>query len=484
MLRRSLAFLVLLLVGLWPALAGAQSTDLPTPTPATSSPATSIAEESATVDILKVSGIIDRPVRDYLLDQLKEAEASGHQVLIQLESPGMLGVDAVALAQRFYDAKVPVLVWVGGRGATAEGGAVLLVYASSIASVAPGSGLGLLSPVDLADEAAGIPPEARASVEEWVRARGRGSGLERIANEVLTAQDAIDLDVVPELQPDLPAPLTVYEFLDQVDGKTVPVGSQGDEATLVTRNARDIAGEEETDALPGVVVAFKSLGPLRRVLHTIVSPSAVFILLSFGLAGIAFELTQPGFGFAGIAGVIATLMAVVAMLTIPPSWLGLAVFLVGIGLLWLDVIRHSLGVLSVLGVVGVTAGAFLLYPDTAPSIAISPWLIWPMVLATIVYYGFSLTVAQQARDRVSTVQQGLIGLVGEVRSDLNPVGGVVVKGTVWRAKTVGEHLESGMRVRVRGVDGMVLRVEAEPAIEDDEIPSDLDDDEPDPRETP
>ena len=57
---------------------------------------------------------------------------------------------------------------------------------------------------------------------------------------------------------------------------------------------------------------------------------------------------------------------------------------------------------------------------------------------------------------------GLLGLVGETRSDLNPEGGVFVKGTLWRARSLNGHIPKGRRVRVKGIDGLILRVEEEP----------------------
>jgi membrane-bound ClpP family serine protease len=84
------------------------------------------------------------------------------------------------------------------------------------------------------------------------------------------------------------------------------------------------------------------------------------------------------------------------------------------------------------------------------------------VLASLLYYGFGLTVAQQSHDRIVNTQRGLIGLVGEARGRLAPEGPVYVKGTLWRGRSAAGEIGQGARVRVRGVDGLVLRVEAEP----------------------
>ena len=43
-----------------------------------------------------------------------------------------------------------------------------------------------------------------------------------------------------------------------------------------------------------------------------------------GLAALAFELTQPGFGFAGFAGVGMLALAIYGLWVVPFSWVGLA----------------------------------------------------------------------------------------------------------------------------------------------------------------
>ena len=53
------------------------------------------------------------------------------------------------------------------------------------------------------------------------------------------------------------------------------------------------------------------------------------------------------------------------------------------------------------------------------------------------------------------------GIVGEARGRLAPDGPMFVKGALWRGRTDGEPIEPGTPVRVRGVDGLILRVEAE-----------------------
>jgi membrane-bound serine protease (ClpP class) len=409
------------------------------------------AADPTPVVVLRVEGAIDRPLIGYLDDRLAQAERDGAVVVLQLDTSGTLDQDGVALAQRVADLDVPVLAWVGPTPATAAGAGLLLMYASSVAGVAPGSQTGPLDPIDLLhpDES---PADLDATIEGWLDERGKES-QPTPADEPLPAADAIDLGIASV------AATSVTEFLGEVDGRTVrtPVG----EVTLDTRIATTEAEADEGS----VALRFDNLGPIQRVAHAVSTPSMVYFLLVLGLAALAFEITQPGFGFAGFAGVGMLALAAYGLWVVPPSIFGMALLLGGIGLLALDVRIRKLGTFTGVGLLAFGAGSVLAWSGVADAIRISPWLIGGAVVASLLYYGFALTVAIQSRDRIVNTQKGLIGLIGEARGKLSPEGPVYVKGAMWRGRTAGEPIAPGSRVRVRGVDGLVLRVEEEPGAE-------------------
>jgi membrane-bound serine protease (ClpP class) len=182
-----------------------------------------------------------------------------------------------------------------------------------------------------------------------------------------------------------------------------------------------------------------------------------------GLAALAFELTQPGFGFAGFAGIGMVALAAYGLTVVPFSALGLGVLLLGIGLLTLDVRMRKLGPLTAAGLVAFAVGSLLVFGGLSDEVDISPWLIGAFTVMALLYWGFGLTVAIQSRERLTSTQKGLVGLVGETRGELKPEGPVFVKGTLWRGRSAGDPIPQGTRVRVRGVDGLILRVEPDPA---------------------
>jgi membrane-bound serine protease (ClpP class) len=404
------------------------------------------------VVVIKVDGSIDRTVASYLRRSLAEAEAAGSTVVLQLDSAGTLDQDAVALAERIHEATVPVITWVGPAPAKARGGGLLLLYASSLGAVAPGVAVGPLLPLDLAGHGEPSGVEVRSLATSWVEARARPTPV-AFPQEPRPAQDAIDGNLAQV------AAVSITELLDRLDG--LAASTARGEVTLRTRVAR--AEGEET-----VSVRFVDLGPVDRVLHAASSPTWIYVLLVLGIAALAFELTQPGFGFAGFAGVGMVALAVYGLVVVPFSWVGLSLLVAGLGAMTLDVQIRRLGPATVLGLVGFAAGSFLLFARVEDQVDVSPWLLGPFVVAALLYWGFGLTVAVQSRDRLTSTQTGLVGLVGETRGELKPEGPVYVKGALWRGRAADGPIPAGTRVRVRGVDGLILRVQPEAAPDDED----------------
>ena len=423
----------------------------------TASAAAAQAQEPAgdNVAVIKVEGAIDRPLLGYLHDQLDAAVADHAVVVLQVDSAGSIGQDGVALGQRLVELPVPVLVWVGTVPAGASGAGMLLLDAASLAAVSPGSQTGPRDPVDLLHPN-DVPPDLDATIASWLAARGRtGVALDH-QNETMPGAQAVEYGFA-----DLGA-TSVVDLLDQVDGRTVQTaaGPWALRTTVATTDA-DIQNGV------GVSIRFIEPGLLVRFAHAVATPSMVYFLIVFGLACLAFELTQPGFGFAGFAGVFLVALAVFGLTVATPLWPWFVLMLAGIAAMVQDVRLRRLGLLTYGGLVAFAAGSFLAYGGVADAIRISPWLIVGATIASWLFYGFGLTVAVQSRDRIIATQRGLIGLVGEARGRLAPDGPVHVKGAMWRGRSLGDPIAPGTKVRVRGVDGLILKVEPEPGSVDD-----------------
>ncbi|HEY6678607.1 MAG TPA: hypothetical protein VI411_06855, partial [Actinomycetota bacterium] len=208
------------------------------------------APTTSKVLVVKVDGSIDRTVADYLTDSLTEGERTGAAVVIQLDSAGTLDQPAVDLAERLFRSRVPVIVWVGPAPAKAQGAALLFMYASSLAAVAPGVGVGPLQPVDLVDATnATLPNDAALErmASAWAETRGRP--MPAFPSSVVPAQEAIDGHVAQEVATSLP------DLLSTIDGSTVQTA--GGPVTLHTKIAQSPTQQP-------VEVRFTELGPFDR----------------------------------------------------------------------------------------------------------------------------------------------------------------------------------------------------------------------------
>jgi membrane-bound serine protease (ClpP class) len=432
---RSWSFLLTFVIAVaLPVAAEAQSTDAP----------------ANPVDVIKVEGAIDRPLMGYLQAHLDEAVADHAVIVLQLDSAGTIGQDGVALAQQLVDLPVPVLVWVGAVPARASGAGMLLMDAASLASVAPGSQTGPLDPIDLLHPSP-APAGLDTTIQGWLAARDRQGVDLSHQDEAMPGALAVQYGFA-EL-----GATSVIDLLNQVDGHTVQTADGPWELhTKVATTDADVSNGV------GVSIRFIEPGLLVRGAHAVATPTMVYVLLVLGLACLAFELTQPGFGFAGFAGLFLVALGVYGATVAVPAWPGAVLLLWGIAAMVADMRLRRLGVLTYLGLVAFAGGSFLVYRGVGDAIRISPWLIVGAVVASWLFYGFALTVAVQSRDRIIATQKGLIGLVGEARGRLAPDGPVHVKGAMWRGRSLGDPIAPGTKVRVRGVDGLVLKVEPEP----------------------
>jgi membrane-bound serine protease (ClpP class) len=411
-------------------------------------PATVAQQPTTVVDVVKMEGLIDPALDDFVRGAIGGAERAGTVVVLQIDSRGGYGERGARLGEFIREASVPVIAWVGPAGARAEGAAMFVVYGASVASMAPGAGLGPARPFDVGTSVAREDPtDVDRSASELSSLASQSAvtpeGVRRVlTGPALPAGPALAAGAVAQVAP------SVCELLDKLDGSSVRTA--GGSAVLST-------------ACPGgpVTVRFQGMGPVRRVLHAVSTPLAVYLLIVLGAWGIAFELTQPGLGLAGMAGGVFLAFAGYGLAVVPVGWLGVVLLGAGMGMQGLDVVVRRLGILTLLGTAAFVAGSVLAWRGVAPAIDLPGWLIIVATLAGVLFFGFGLTVALRAKERVRTAQVGLVGLVGEVRSDLNPEGGVYVKGTIWRARSMDGPIPKGTRVRVKGIDGLILRVEPE-----------------------
>jgi membrane-bound serine protease (ClpP class) len=403
---------------------------------------------SRTVEILPLrSGFIDPPVTAQIVDIIEIAEENGSElVVLQYTSPGGVSVDLDEVLATMEASPVPIAVLVGplGTGAEAAGAAGMLWLAADVRAVADDAVIGPLEPADLADDGSYPTADRVASLVEATDADP--AVVEALLEGPVPAQQLVDAEL---------ATLTsanIEPLLVDLDGTSVDVGPDADARELTLR-------------FDEVEVRFHSLGLVRRVLHAATTAPFIYLLLVVGLGMLLFEVFQPGFGVAGLAGVITAAIGAFGLTVLPVTWWAVALVVLGLLLYAVDTAMAGFGPLTVAATAAFAVGSWAFYDHEA--LALNGWLVAATTLTAFVFFVFVMTTilrAQAGPEGVSV--DDLVGRAGIVRSVLNPEGHVYIDGALWRARWTGEtkRAKVGTPVRVHDVDGPVVLVEPfEPA---------------------
>ena len=407
--------------------------------------------------VVEVNGIIS-PITDrYVTRALEEAERSGAEaVVITLDTPGGLLSATRDITESLLSAPVPVIVYVSPQGAHAASAGTFVTAAAHIAAMAPGTNVGAASPVggqgeDL-DET--LKDKAFEDTAALIRAIAevRGRPVEPLEATVLeaksyTADEAVELGIVDVVA------VNVNDLLKQVDGRTVVIVTADGEQSVTLHTA---------DA----PVRNIRMGLFDRILSYIADPNVAFLLISLGGLGLFVELWNPGLIFPGVGGLVALVLGLAALGSLPGNWAGILLAFV---LFSIEFNIDGFGVVGALGIASLVLGGILLFSHfgtpspVLPDISVSWWAIAPVAGVTGV--GVLLFTREAARARREQFRRGtpepiLIGMTGMVSAALSPEGKVRVRGEIWNARALdGSHIERGASVVVRTEDGALLEVE-------------------------
>ncbi|MPZ71728.1 MAG: hypothetical protein GEU74_00625 [Nitriliruptorales bacterium] len=430
------------------------------------------------VDVVEVEGIIDQTISDYLVERIEHAEADGAEaVVVSLDTPGGLGVSMDRIVDAITTSSVPVAVWVGPSGARAASAGMYIAYASHVLAMAPATTMGAAAPVDLGG--GDLDAEVRNTAEGQLLALAEMHGRDvDFARRAVRDGAVVAIGEVDSLPADARLPAGIepgdVTIVSSGDLGSMPVADLVAESLpdlLTALDGRDVrlmaADGTPTTATIAIDqasanVRFNNLGLVRRVLHTVASPTLAYLLLIAGALALLFEIFQPGFGVSGVTGIVLIGLALYGVSVLPVNWLALGLIVLGLVLLAADLAIAGLGPLTGGGTIALTVGSFLLFSGSH-ALRLPPWLIGAVVLFNLFFFVVIMTTVLRAQGTQPMLgAEGLEGTVGVVRSVLNPEGRIFVNGALWRGRVPEDagRVKAGTRVRVLGVDEhMTLQVE-------------------------
>jgi membrane-bound serine protease (ClpP class) len=361
----------------------------------------------------------------------------------------------------------PVLAYVAPGGARAASAGTYILYAAALAAMAPGTNLGAATPVSLfgptplpGPETA--PPGDGTKTDHLAAGTSRDALLTKVTNDAaayirslavlhgrnadwaekavreavsLPYDAALDQHVIDLVANDVP------DLLAKADGRTVIV--QGKPVRLATL-ALEIVRIEPSWR--------------DRLLELLSDPSIVYVLLLAGVFGVAFELSHPGVFAPGVVGLICLLVGGYGLNLLSVDYVGLALTLLGLGLMAAEAFVPSFGAFVLGGAAAFAIGSLMMFET--PGAGLPLWLIVIATMISAALLAVVLTLLLRIRRRpVVTGAATLNGLTGRVVLWTGTEGEVMVQGERWRARAA-RPLQLGQTVRVAGRQGLTLWVDA------------------------
>ena len=420
--------------------------------------AASAQSSSGEAYLMRLEGPIGPASASYIADGLERARSSNAElVILSIDTPGGLDTSMRGIIQDILAMPIPVAAYVHPSGARAASAGTYILYASHFAVMTPGTNIGAATPIQIGavptpetgdgNQDGSSPTNATerkavndsvAYIRSLAEMRGRNADWgEKAVREAasLSADAALELGVIDIVAPNLAS------MLEQLDGRMVMID-----------------GENYTVATSGISITEIEADWTTRLLATITNPNVALILLMIGIYGLIFEFLNPGALVPGTIGAISLLIAFYALAVLPVDMVGLALILLGIGLMVGEAFAPSFGILGIGGIIAFTIGATMLFDTDIPEFRVN----WSVIAALAVFSVGVLVLVLRVGlrsfgRRVVSGAEELIGASATVLDWDDGKGHVFVHSERWNAQGPAD-LGEGQVVVINGMKGLQLTV--------------------------
>ena len=410
------------------------------------------AAQTPVVYRVAVTGTVENGLAPYVARSLREAEAEGAAAAyLDIDTPGGRVDAAERISDAIRRAKLPVYAYVNPRAFSA--GALIAISTNAI-YMRPGAVMGAATPVD--GEGRRAPEKMVSAMRAEFRAVAEERGLDpRIAEAMV--DEAVEI----------PGVVSEGQLLTLTSSEARKVGYARGEV-------RDEAALLEAVGLGNARVVSVEPNWAEQVVRFLTNPLVSPLLLSLGLLGLVLEIKSGAFGVGGLVS-----LASLGLFFGSSFVLGLAgweeVLLLGLGLVALAIeafVLPGFGVAGILGIVAVAAAMVLALmgatPTTGDVVQALAILGASLVITSAVVYAWLRHIPNsdrwgglflrermaQSEGYISALPRAdLVGQEGLAVTDLRPAGTATIAGERVDVVTEGEFVTQGSPVRVLRSEG-------------------------------
>ena len=419
---------------------------------------------------IPIEGTID-PGLAAFVDRSFADVKDGDVVILQMKTFGGRIDAAVQIRDRLLKSKVPTVVFIDQRAISA--GALISLACDTIL-MTPNASIGAATPVQIDEE--GKMSATEEKVVSYMRAEMRGTAEAKGRRGDL-AEAMVDADI------EIPGIDAKGKLLTLTTDKALELG-------IANAKVDDYAGALKVLNLEKAEKVRLDTAWAEKFARFITDPTVSSLLMTIGTIALAAELYTPGIGIGGFIAVICFALFFGGQYAASlAGWEELVVFIIGVVLLGVElVVLPGFGVAGIAGIIAVLVAVVMSMIELKVpwDVSIALGYLQEMVRAAmlrlfIALIGLGVSVAlfakffaktrlgkqlvlQTATDAssgyVTAQSSDLVGKRGQATTPLRPAGIAEIDGKRIDVVSVGELIERGTSIEVVRVDGNRVVVRA------------------------
>lgn len=406
---------------------------------------------------IKIEGQINLGLPNYLSRVIKEAdEKNAGAVILEINTPGGRVDAALEIRDAIFSAEIPIVAFINREAASA--GALISLSCDSI-YMTPGGSIGAVTPVDMQGN------KASEKTVSYLR-----SVMRSIAQRNNRPVDIVESMVDEEIE--VPGVIEKGKLLTLTADEAVKLN-------IAEGVVNDLSELLKKLNLNEQYLIRTKITWSEKLVYFLTNPVISSLLLTIGIFGLIFEVRTPGWGIGGTLAVISlTLFFGSHYLVNLAQWTEILIFFIGVALLLLEAfVIPGFGIAGILGIICVLASFVLsLLPHLGKKLVNFEDVLNALTLVGLSFifaFAFAIPVlklmpkTKTFRKLILDVSESqkegfrstpdtydkLVGTEGVALSTLRPSGIGLFDGNRLNVVAEGEFIEQNNKIKIIKVEG-------------------------------